>query len=70
MNKRFLEKKEIKKQSLNVEKQISFLYDMLMMRMNDIEASDPMIAKKPLGGWSCLNCSKSLSHMHGTMADY
>ena len=41
-----------------------------MLRMNDIEAADPMIAKKPLGGWSCLNCSKSLSNMHGNMAEY
>ena len=41
-----------------------------MQRVTDIEASDPMIAKKPLGGWSCINCSKSISNMHGTMVDF
>lgn len=69
-NKRFMDKKEIKRNNGHIEKQISFLYDALMSKINDIEASDPMIAKKPIGGWSCLNCSKSLSHLHGNMVDY
>jgi hypothetical protein len=29
-----------------------------------------MVAKKPLGGWSCLNCSKNITNMSGTLADF
>jgi hypothetical protein len=43
---------------------------MLMHKVDEIEVNEAMLAKKPLGGWSCVSCQKSITNMNGTLADY
>ena len=34
------------------------------------DGEDAMLAKKPLGGWSCASCQKDLMNLRGEMAGY
>ena len=32
--------------------------------------TDAMMTKKPLGGWSCISCQKSITNLAGAIAEY
>jgi hypothetical protein len=51
-----MNKEDIKKAIKIVEKQLKNVFDIIMSRYEDEEATDAMGSKKPLGGWSCLSC--------------
>lgn len=51
------------------------LYDLLMSLKHSgggggENEEDAMLAKKPLGGWSCMSCEKNLVNLQGQLADY
>lgn len=43
---------------------------MIMQRVEEFEVNEAMIAKKPLGNWSCISCQKNLTNMNGQLSDY
>ena len=63
-NRRFAEKADMKRAIKNVERQLSEFKAQLSgiatnISMSDEERpTDAMLAKKPLGGWSCASCHK------------
>mmetsp|Transcript_40894 Transcript_40894/g.39469 ORF Transcript_40894/g.39469 Transcript_40894/m.39469 type:complete len:97 (+) Transcript_40894:572-862(+) len=65
---KFAEKSEMRKQVKAIEVQLKNLYELLMSLKqgggSDNE-EDAMIAKKPLGGWSCISCEKNIVNLHG-----
>ena len=38
--------------------------------MDEIEVHDAMLATKPLGGWSCASCQKSIFNLNSVIADH
>ena len=56
INKRFMEKKEIKKTIGTIEKQIRNLIEIMVSKFDEQDVNDAMLSKKPLGGWSCASC--------------
>ena len=41
-----------------------------MSRMDEHDVNEAMVAKKPLGGWSCMNCQRNIVNMSATLAEY
>lgn len=70
---KFVDKADFKKALMHLEQQIKSLYDMMMANnspnKNGTE-DDAMLARKPLGGWSCASCDKGLVNLEGRIADY
>lgn len=67
MPKRFAEKSETKRALQSLESRIHALLEVSGGIRN---GEDAMIARKPLGGWSCLSCEKQLEKLKGRMASY
>jgi len=54
--KRFMDRTDIKKAMTTVQQQLKNVFEIIISRYEDEEATDAMGAKKPLGGWSCISC--------------
>lgn len=67
MPKRFAEKSETKRALQSLESRI---HSLLEVSGGLRDGEDAMIARKPLGGWSCLSCEKALEKLKGRMAGY
>ena len=63
INKRFMDKQDIKKTLKQFETQIESILEILFNKVDEFEVNDAMLAKKPLGGWSCISCQKGLNNM-------
>ena len=64
--KRFADKNETKRAFKYLEKLIKDSESIKIVR----EGDDAMLAKKPLGGWSCASCQKDLEKLMGKVAPY
>mmetsp|Transcript_3174 Transcript_3174/g.3076 ORF Transcript_3174/g.3076 Transcript_3174/m.3076 type:complete len:287 (-) Transcript_3174:476-1336(-) len=64
-NKRFQEKGEGKKQMALLEKQVKNIFDLILSKMDENEVHEAMMAKRPLGGWSCASCQKNINNLSG-----
>jgi hypothetical protein len=51
-----MDKSETKKTFKVFEKQLKNIFDIIINKFEEQEMSDAMMAKKPLGGWSCMSC--------------
>jgi len=51
-----MDKADIKKAMTTIQQQLKNVFEIIMSRYEDEEATDAMGAKKPLGGWSCISC--------------
>lgn len=71
---RFADKKDTHKRLSALEKQIKVVYDLMISQESHRTVSgqedDAMFTKKPLGGTSCASCEKTITNMHGQMAEY
>lgn len=65
-SKRFADKSETKRALKFLEKLIKDTESMKVVRDGD----DAMLARKPLGGWSCASCQKDLEKLMGKIAPY
>ncbi|OMJ88654.1 hypothetical protein SteCoe_9352 [Stentor coeruleus] len=65
-SKRFADKSETKRALKFLEKLIKDTESMKIVRDGD----DAMLARKPLGGWSCASCQKDLEKLMGKIAPY
>lgn len=65
-----MDKTEIKKAMTTIQNQLKNVFEIIMSRYEDEEATDAMGAKKPLGGWSCISCQKNIPSMASQIADY
>ena len=66
MIKRFADKNETKKSLKFLEKLIRENFSSKVVKDGD----DAMLARKPLGGWSCASCQKDLEKLMGKIAPY
>ena len=66
MIKRFADKNETKKSLKYLEKLIRENFSIKEIKDGD----DAMLARKPLGGWSCASCQKDLEKLMGKKAPY
>lgn len=41
-----------------------------MSKMDEHDVNEAMLAKKPLGGWSCGSCQKNINNMSGQLAEF
>lgn len=55
-----------------LERQIKNLFDLIMNQKSEGGPSeeDALLAKKPLGGYSCASCEKNLVNMSGSKVEY
>ena len=65
-----MEKIDARKSFKLVEKQMKHLYDIILSKMDEMDSQDAMLMKKPLGGYSCVNCSKNLINLSGSMVEH
>lgn len=65
-SKRFAEKSETKRALKFLEKLIKETESIKIVR----DGEDAMLARKPLGGWSCASCQKDLEKLMGKIAPY
>ncbi len=65
-----MDKKDTSLALKNFELQLRNLFEVVMGKLEENDTSDAMIAKKPLGGWSCASCQKNLINMSGHLSDY
>lgn len=65
-----MDKQDTKKALKQFESQIETILEMLFHKVDEFDVNDAMLAKKPLGGWSCISCQKNISNISGNMADY
>ncbi|OMJ73244.1 hypothetical protein SteCoe_28121 [Stentor coeruleus] len=65
-SKRFAEKTETKRALKFLEKLIKETESIKIVR----DGEDAMLARKPLGGWSCASCQKDLEKLMGKIAPY
>ncbi|CAG9325152.1 unnamed protein product [Blepharisma stoltei] len=68
MGKKFADKTDTKKALKYLERLIREIYESPGKERRDGE--DAMLAKKPLGGWSCASCEKQLEKLAGKVANY
>mmetsp|Transcript_32449 Transcript_32449/g.32152 ORF Transcript_32449/g.32152 Transcript_32449/m.32152 type:complete len:183 (-) Transcript_32449:28-576(-) len=68
MGKKFADKTDTKKALKYLERLIREIYESPGKERRDGE--DAMLAKKPLGGWSCASCEKQLEKLAGRVANY
>lgn len=66
-SKRFAEKTETKKALRFFESRI---HELLEQSPDKREGEDAMIARKYLGGWSCLSCEKALEKLRGKLSGH
>ena len=64
--KKFADKNETKRALKYLEKLIKESETVKIVKDGD----DAMLAKKPLGGWSCASCQKDLEKLMGKIAPY
>ncbi|CDW71276.1 UNKNOWN [Stylonychia lemnae] len=69
-NKKFMDKAETKKTFKMFEKQLKNIFDIILSKFEEQDLTDAMLAKKPLGGWSCISCQKNITNMSGAIAEY
>lgn len=65
-----MDKVETKKALKILEKQIKNIFDIIISKMDDAEVNEAMIAKRPLGGWSCGSCQKNIINMSSSLAEH
>ncbi|CDW74029.1 UNKNOWN [Stylonychia lemnae] len=70
INKRFMDRKETKKTLKQFEQQLEHLLELVVHKVDEFEVNEAMLAKKPLGGWSCASCQKNIQNLSGHLADY
>lgn len=70
INKRFMDRQDIKKSLKQFEQQIESIIEVLYHKVDEFEVNDAMLAKKPLGGWSCISCQKGLQNAMGSSVEY
>lgn len=70
INKRFMDKQETKKTFKMFEKQLKNIFDIIISKFEEADLTDAMLAKKPLGGWSCISCQKNVTNLAGAIAEY
>ena len=68
--KKFMDKHETRKTFKVFERQLKNLFDIIVNKFEEQEMTDAMMAKKPLGGWSCMSCQKSITNLAGALAEY
>lgn len=62
--KKYVDKADMKKLKSSIDKQIENLFALIQARMSaQVEGDNAILAKKPLGGWSCASCEKNLNNM-------
>eukprot|EP00826_Nyctotherus_ovalis_P057439 TRINITY_DN7850_c0_g2_i14.p1 TRINITY_DN7850_c0_g2~~TRINITY_DN7850_c0_g2_i14.p1 ORF type:complete len:311 (+),score=103.80 TRINITY_DN7850_c0_g2_i14:1168-2100(+) len=69
MLKKFADKNEMLHALKKLEARIAMLEDLLREGRPD-GADDALLAKKPLGGWSCASCQKDLINLEGMRVQY
>ncbi len=65
-----MDKVETKKALKTLETQIKNIFDMIISKMDENEVNEAMMAKKPLGGWSCGSCQKNIINMSSSLAEH
>eukprot|EP00347_Sterkiella_histriomuscorum_P011345 403372808 len=70
INKRFMDRQDVKKALKQFESQIESIIELLYNKVDEFEVNDAMLAKKPLGGWSCISCQKNIQNVSGNPGDY
>ncbi len=68
--KKFMDKAETKKTFKMFERQLKNLFDIVISKFEEQDLTDAMAAKKPLGGWSCISCTKNLVNLNGALSEY
>jgi hypothetical protein len=67
LGKKFADKLETRKALQHLDKLIKSIYG---EHSEKREGDDALLARKPLGGWSCASCEKGLEKLHGRIAPY
>ena len=70
MLKKFADKNEMLNALKKLEARIAILEDLLREGRQFEGAEDALLAKKPLGGWSCASCQKDLINLEGMKVQY
>ena len=65
INKRFTEKVDAKKKFAALDKQIKSVLELFLSKMDEQDVNEAMLAKKPLGGYSCVSCQKGITNIQG-----
>lgn len=65
-----MDKHETKKTFKVFERQLKNIFDIIINKFEEQELTDAMMATKPLSGWSCLSCQKSITNLAGALAEY
>mmetsp|Transcript_2203 Transcript_2203/g.2146 ORF Transcript_2203/g.2146 Transcript_2203/m.2146 type:complete len:115 (+) Transcript_2203:786-1130(+) len=68
--KRYMDKTETKKTFKMFERQLKNIFEIIVHKFEEENLQDAMMAKKPLGGWSCASCAKNVQNLNGALADY
>eukprot|EP00347_Sterkiella_histriomuscorum_P003865 403362643 len=62
--KRYVDKADLKKIKAQIDKQIENLFALIQARLSaQVDGDNAMLAKKPLGGWSCASCEKNITNL-------
>ena len=73
---KFADKVDTKQNIKLLERQIKNLFDIVMNQEKsegngkDADMDEATLAKKPLGGFSCVNCEKKLVNLSGQRTEY
>jgi hypothetical protein len=70
MLKKFADKNEMLNALKKLEARIAILEDLMREGRPFEGAEDALLAKKPLGGWSCASCQKDLINLEGMRVQY
>lgn len=63
INKRFMEKVDIKKTFKTMERQLKNLFDIIVSKMEEENNDEAMGTKKPVGAVSCISCQKGITNL-------
>lgn len=72
LNKRFMEKQDVKAALKSFESQIQTILEMVVTKVDEFEVNEAMLTKRPLG-FSCASCQKNLVNLSAhtqCLADY
>ena len=76
LQKRFADRAETKKALKHLEKEVGIVVRQIknlagiFFSLHNPDGDESVIARKPLGGWSCAACEKGLINMQGIPAEF
>ena len=70
ITKKFADRNEMLRSLKKLEKRIELLEEMLHKETVAESADNALLAKRPLGGWSCASCQKDLINIEGMRVPY